>query len=204
MDKYTIKGTKKLLSLTRTKIRLAEEAETIECRPKPLPLIKLLSGVKINTVADAKEYREDLVKNLDTSDPMNVANTVLQSMDLIEGVKYEFEPPEFLANIDEKKLMWIEEEAGEKALPLNILFMTKTAPEGLNLFIGYEPPEGVIFLSAVPTTLAFFLNYAFNSSYFTLNMKLRNIKSFLGHKTLILNAIHHSLGEYGAELHEME
>ncbi|MEA3254738.1 MAG: hypothetical protein U9Q22_02765 [Candidatus Altiarchaeota archaeon] len=204
MDKYTIKGTKKLLSLSRTKIRLAEEAETIECKPKPLPLIKLLSGVEINTVADAKEYRESLVKNLNTIDPRNVANTVLQSMDLIEGVKYKFEPQKFLANIDEDKLREIEEEARKKSLPVNILLMTKKAPEGLNIYIGYEPPEGVIFLSAVPTTLAFFLNYAFNSNHFTLNMKLRNIKSFLGHKTLILNAIHHSMGEYGAELHEME
>jgi len=33
-------------------------------------------------------------------------------------------------------------------------------------------------------------------------LKLKNIRSFLGHRTLILNAIHFSLGEFGAELRD--
>lgn len=202
MDKYIIKGTKKLLSLARTKIRLAEESETIECRPKPLPLVKLLSGKEINTVADAKQYREDLLKGIDFSNSRGVASTVLQSMDIIEGVKYKFEPKEFLVNIDEKEMRSIEREAREKSLPVNLLLMTKTAPEGLNIFIGYKRPEGTTFLSAVPTTLSHFLNFAFNSDYLSQNLKLKNIRSFLGHKTLILNAIHFSLGEFGAELRD--
>lgn len=200
MDKYIIKGTKKLFSLARTKIRLAEGSETIDCKPKPLPLVKLLSGMEINTVADAKRYREDLLKNIDFSNSESVASTVLQLMDMIEGVKYKFEPNEFLANIDEKKLRNIENEARKKSLPVNLLLMTRKAPEGLNIFIGYKQPEGTIFLSAVPTTLSYLLNFAFNSDYFSQNLKLKNIRSFLGHRTLILNAIHFSLGEFGAEL----
>ena len=40
IDKYVKEGAKKILSLTRTKIRLAKEAGTVECRPAPLPLVK--------------------------------------------------------------------------------------------------------------------------------------------------------------------
>jgi len=74
--------------------------------------------------------------------------------------------------------------------------------DGVNLFIGENPSENSIFLSLVPTSLAGFLNLAFHSEYFSEGLKLRNITSVQGHKTLILNAIHFSLGCFGAELRE--
>ncbi|MCK4225745.1 hypothetical protein KAX29_02510, partial [candidate division WOR-3 bacterium] len=61
-------------------------------------------------------------------------------------------------------------------------------------------PENSIFLSRVPTTLSFFLNFAFNSDYFSEGLKLTNVNAVLGHRTLILNAIHFALGEFGAKL----
>jgi len=202
MDKYVVYGAKKLFSLTRTKIRLAEEADTIECSPDPLPLVKCLSNVNISTIAQAKAYREDLLKNTSFSDEKSVASSVIQCMDVIEGVKYKYEPPRYMSNIDARMLEDIEERAREKALSVNILLMTKTAPEGINLFIGEDPPAGAIFLSGVPTSVAPFLEYAFASQYFSDGCCLRNIRCVIGHRTLIINAIHHSLGVYGAVLSE--
>jgi len=37
MDRFAINGVKKIFSLARTKIRLAEEADTVYVKPKPLP-----------------------------------------------------------------------------------------------------------------------------------------------------------------------
>ena len=202
MDKYTPAGAKKLFSLTRTKIRLAEEADTTECRPDPLPLVKRLSGVSISTIAQAKAYREELLKNTSFSDEKIIASAVLQCMDIIEGVKYKYEPPQYTSNIDMRGMKDIEERAKEKELAVSVLLMTKTAPEGINLFIGEDPPTGAIFVSGVPTSIAPFLEYAFGSQYFSDGCRLRHLRSILGHRTLIINAIHHSLGVYGAVLSE--
>jgi len=202
MDKYVISGTKKLFSLTRTKIRLAEEADTFECRPDPLPLVKRLSSVNISTVREAKAYRDELLKNTSFSDEKSVALAVLQCMDMIEGVKYKYEPPRYTSNIDACGLKDIEERAKEKGISVNILLMTQTASEGINLFIGENPPTGTLFLSGVPTSIAAFLEFAFGSPYFSDGCNLRHIRSIIGHRTLIINAIHHSLGVYGAVLLE--
>lgn len=200
MEKYIIKGAKKLLSLTRTKIRLAEESDTVYTKPTPLPLVKLLFYVEIRTIEQAKKYRDDLVDNTDFSDSKSVASAVIQAMDIIEGVKYGYEPEDCLSHIDEKRFKEIESQAIKEGKPVNILLMTKKIPEGLNIFVGYDPPKEVVFLSCVPTSLATFLNLAFNSDYFSQNLKLKNINSILGHKTLILNTIHFSFGEFGVEL----
>ncbi len=199
MDKYIVRGVKKILSLTRTKIRLAEEAGTTYTRPRPLPLVKFLSGNEIETVSDAKDYREELVKDLNFSDSKAVASTVFQAMDIIEGVKYEFEPKELMPNISKDEFKDIEKRAMEISSPVNILLMTKDSRNGLNIFVGRNPPEGTLFLSGVPTSISSFLDFAFHSEYFHDNLRLRNINSVLGHKTLILNAIHFALTEFGAE-----
>lgn len=200
MVKFTIRGTKKLLGLARTKIRLAKEAETKHTKPAPLPLVKLLSGQEVVTVEQAEEYLENLKSNIDYDDPKNVAKTILELTDMIEGVKYRFEPREFMFNVDEKQLNEIELNAKEKQNPINLLLMTEKAADGLNLFVGYNQPENTIFLSRVPTTTACFLNYAFKSSYFSEGLKLRNINIILGHKTLILNAIAFALREFNVNL----
>ncbi len=200
MNKFTIKGTKKLLSLTRTKIRLAKDAETEHTKPAPLPLIKLLSGKNIKTVSQAEEYLNELRENIDYENKKQVAKTIFELMDIIEGVKYKFEPQEFMTNIDERNLNEIEGKLMENSSHLNLLLMTKTAPVGLNLFVGYEQPKNTIFLSKVPTTIAYFLNFAFNSDYFSTGLELRNLNVILGHKTLILNAITFAVNEFGANL----
>jgi hypothetical protein len=202
MDKYALLGAKKLFSLVKTKIRLAEEADTFECRPDPLPLVKRLSGVNISTIAEAKDYREELLKNTSFSDEKSVASAVLQCMDMIEGVKYKYEPPQYVSNIDARMIADIEGRAKEKELSVNILLMTQTAPEGINMFIGENPPAGAVFVSGVPTSIAPFLEYAFGSAYFSDGCNLRHIRCVLGHRTLIIKAIHHSLGVYGAVLSE--
>jgi len=201
MDKYAVLGAKKLLSLARTKIRLAEDAATQECRPAPLPLVSILSGNDVRGVAEAKKYREELARNPDISDAKSMASTVLQCMDIIEGVKYKYEPPEYTSSIGEAGMRSIEEKAKSQSAPVNILLMAKTVPErGISLFVGENPPSGAIFLSGVPTSLAPFIAYAFSSDYFSEDRRLRNIVSFMGRRTLIVNAVHYSLGEFGAKL----
>jgi hypothetical protein len=200
MDRFVVKGVRKLFSLTRTKLRLAVEADTVDTRPCPLPLVKRLSGEEINTVEEAVEYRDKLHNKVDYSKPGVIAKTVFELLDIIEGVKYRFEPPELCVLIGEDELEAVEEKAVIGSLPVNLLLLTGEAPEGLNVFLGENPPEGSLHLGRVPSTLAFFLDFAFNSRYFSEDLLLRNIQVFLGRKTLILHAIYSSLGEFGAGL----
>jgi len=85
MNKLMKKGAKKLFSLTRTKIRLAKENNTINTKPQPLPLIKLLVNIEINSVDKCDEYMNKLKNNTDFDNPKSVAFSILQLMDIIEG-----------------------------------------------------------------------------------------------------------------------
>ena len=200
VNKFIVKGVKKMLGLTRTKIRLAKESDTKDTKPAPLPLIKMLSGRELKTVSDAEKYLDELKLNINYAHPGSIAKTVIELMDIIESVKYKYEPAEFLTNISEDALKDVEGTAVERSAPVNILLMTLDTPCGLNLFIGENPPKNVFFLSGVPTTLSFFLNFAFNSDYFSGNLRLKNVNVVLGRRTLITNAIWFALGEFGAVL----
>jgi hypothetical protein len=200
MDRFAIKGVKKLFSLTRTKLRLAVEADTVDTRPRPLPLVKLLSGEGITTVREAMEYRDRLHSLVDYSNPGVVAKTVFELLDIIEGVKYGFEPPELCVLLGEKELKDVEEKAVRGSLPVNLLLLTDKSPPGVNLFVGENPPEDSLHLGRAPSTIAFFLDFAFNSNYLSEDLRLRNIQVYCGRKTLILHAIHFSLEEFGAGL----
>lgn len=199
MDKFVVKGIKKIFSLTRTKIRLAEESHTVYVKPRPLPLVKILSGKKINTIEEAKQYMEEMKEHMDYSQTKDSATTVLQLMDIIEGVKYRYEPDEFMPQITENYLKKMEDNALKENSPMNIQLMTLKSYGAVNLFIGKNPPENTILLGGVPSNLAFFLRYALKSDYFSKDLMLRNVKSIRGARTLIINAIHHSLGVMGAD-----
>ncbi len=197
MDKYVVRGLKKLFSLTNTKNRLAVEHGTTETKPKPLPLVKYLSGERINSVQDCVSYTKDLRDNVELNNPGDIAATTLQLMDIVEGVKYEFEPPELMANIDPQRFQVLESKAIGEGELVNLLIMTKSGPEGLNLYVGSSPPKGTLYLSGVPTSIAVFLDYAFCSDYFSRGLFLQNMSSVLGRQTLINNVIHYALGVYG-------
>jgi len=195
-NKLIKKGVKKLFSLTRTKIRLAEEAKTKETKPKPLPLVKFFSGKEIKTVTGAKRYRSELLKKINFEDNGKIAETVLQLLDIIEGVKYKFEAKDCCFLLDEEELEEIEKQK------VNILLMTQKPYPGTGLFIGENEPKSSILASRVPSSIATFLAFAFKSKYFFKDGKLKHITSVLGHKTLLTNVIHFSLGELGASLKE--
>lgn len=194
------KGLKKLFSLTKTKIRLAEEAGTTELEPSPLPLIKFFSGKEIKKVAEAKNFREELSKKVNFNDREEIAETTFQLLEIIEGVKYKFEPEDCCFSFNEEKLKEFENEKNE----LVILIMTKRSyPEkGINLFFGENTPNGAIFISKVPSSIAPLLNFAFHSNYFFKEGKLQHITSILGRKTILAKLIHFSLGEFGVTLNE--
>lgn len=201
MNKFIVKGVKKMFGLTRTKIRLAKESDTECTKPAPLPLVKMLSGRELKTVSEAEKYLDELKLNINYDNPKSIAKAVIELMDVIEGVKYKYEPAEFLTNLREDTMKDIGRIAQERSKQVNILLMTKDAPCcGLNLFVGENPPDNALFLSGVPTTLSFFLNFAFNSKYFSDNMHLKNVNVFLGRRTLITNALWFAFGEFGAVL----
>jgi hypothetical protein len=200
MDKFAIRGVKKLFSLTRTKIRLAGESGTMETRPAPLPLVRILSGVDVNTVDGAGEYLGELRASLDFSDSEGVARTVFELLDIIEGVKYKFEPREYRALVGEVELKSMDAEARSRSSTINLLLMTDEVMDGMNVFIGEDAPKDSLHLGRVPSTLAIFLNFAFSSPYLSEGLELKNIRAILGRRTLIIHAIHFSLGEFGAGL----
>ncbi|MBM3308917.1 MAG: hypothetical protein FJY77_01560 [Candidatus Altiarchaeales archaeon] len=184
--KYVIKGVKKLFSLARTKIRLARQANTLYTKPKPLPLVKKLAGVEVDTIDEAEKHLEKLKKDIDYSNPKTMAETTIQLLDIIEGVKHKYEPKEYFCLLKEEEI--------EKLLEnkVNILLACQPAEKGINLYIGENPPKNTIHLGRVTTNLASFLA--------TTNLKLENIKIHNNQKTLINNAVHQALGEYGANL----
>lgn len=192
-----VKGAKKILSLTNTKIRLAENFGTICTKPAPLPLVKLFSEKEIKTVKDAKEHLEYLRKNLDVNDKGNIAKTVIQAIDIIEGVKYQFEE---ISCPDVMKFRELEQSAIENSSAVNLLLMTEHNLEGISMFVGGNAPTDCILLGEVPSSISIFLRYAYGSEYFSHGKELKNINAVLGHFTLILNAIHFSLGALGARL----
>jgi len=88
-------------------------------------------------------------------------------MDLIEGVKYLYEPHECMSNIGLMQMREIERRAEEEDLVVDVLLMTCAAEGRISLYIGEHPPHGVFFLSRVPTSIAVFVEYAFASPYFS-------------------------------------
>jgi len=203
IDKYVVKGVKKMFGLANTKIRLAREAETIWVKPKPLPLVKFIYAEYVESVDDAAEKLIQLKSDIDYDDPHIVAKTVLALMDIIEGVKHRFEPPELCVLVDEKIMREIEGKAAEGS-KINILLMEEEVREGVNLYVGYNTPKNVIHYGRVPTTLVHYLVYAFNSEKLSQDNKLVNTDILLGHKTLILDAIYFAIKHYCGGVNEVD
>lgn len=198
MDRFSIKGTKKLFSLTKTKIRLAKEAGTIETKPAPLPLVKRFSGREVSTVDDAESFLSELRAKTDFSDGRRTAETALMLIDTIEGVKYRFEPPEYCALLNRGEMNDLEKAAKETHQIVNIQLLTEKTGDGINLFLGEDPPAGTVHAGRLVSNIASFIDYAFCSNYFSDGKKLANIRVFAGRKTLLAAAVYAALEELGA------
>ncbi len=199
MDRFSIKGAKKLFSLTRTKIRLAKEAGTVETRPAPLPLVERLTRKKVSTIQDAESFLEELRAMTDFSDALRCAETVLMLIDTIEGVKHRYEPKEYCALLSRTEMTALEKKAKEEKLKVNILLLTSERGEGLNLFIGEDPPQGVVHAGRLVSNLASFIEYALCSNYFSDGGKLMNIRVSSGGRNLLAAAVHAAIKELGAD-----
>ncbi|MBD3387774.1 MAG: hypothetical protein GF416_01885 [Candidatus Altiarchaeales archaeon] len=152
MNRYAVKGVKKLFSRSNTKIRLAEEAGTSKVRPSPLPLPERYANVELNTVEECKIHRERLRELIDFEDILNVAYATLQLCDIIEGVKWKYEPAEYMPLMDR-----IPED-----MPLNIALMHPKPPKG-SIFIGENPPPTVRHYSRVVSGIAPLLQHIYNT-----------------------------------------
>lgn len=180
-SKYATKGAKKLFSLTKTKIRLARESKTVYVKPKPLPLVKFFSGAEINTIDEAEEFRQTLKDKIDYDNPESIAKTIFQLMDIIEGVKHKYEPKEYFCLLKEEEIKKILRENKK----INLL-LAHPPVEGLNLFIGEDPPDNTIHYGRVTTNLAVLINIA-------LPKEIKKMNIHIGRKTLINNAVHYAL-----------
>jgi hypothetical protein len=187
------KGAKKLFGLARTKIRLAEEADTVETKPKPLPLVRRLLGKEISSVGEAKELVEELRRTLDFSDRKAVASAVFALFDIIEGVKYRFEPPEYCTLIAKEKLGELVADAEEAEKKVDLLIMTEE-PAAEGLFLGEDAPAGAAHLGRVVSNAALLLDVLFQRDGDARRLRVRG-----GRKTLIAEALIQALKEYGAE-----
>lgn len=187
MDRYSARGLKKLYSLTRIKLRLAREAETAESRPAPLPLVKLFSGVEVNTVEDCFAHRERLMS-------AGSSFAALQLCDIIEGVKYRFEPAENMPLMSSEQFSVLEDGCRNARQPLCILLMAPN--EGLyphSVFIGEDPPAGCPHFSRFVSGTAPLLHRLYASDYFRDGPTLRNVSVSFGCRSLLGNAVYSAL-----------
>ena len=124
-------GLKKLRSLVRIKIELAEDHGTREVDVRPLPVVRDYYGVDIRTVEEAREFYERELIRMHRVDTEEVPKVVFSAFDVIEGVKHEFEP---------RKLMYQGCEV-DRMEDLKLDIMTDEPRAGA-AYVG-EPPEGV-------------------------------------------------------------
>ncbi len=124
-------GLKKLRSLVRIKIELAEDHGTEEVDLRPLPIVKEYYGEEIRTVEEAREFYESELERMHRVELEEVPKVVFSAFDVIEGVKHEFEPEEFMYQGCELDRL--------DGLKLDI--MTDDARDGA-AYVG-EPPEDV-------------------------------------------------------------
>jgi hypothetical protein len=188
VDKYAVKGVKKLFSLARTKMRLAEEADTEETLPRPLPLVKLFAGVELSTLVECKAHWQMLKGAVDYGDGRSAASTTLQLCDIIEGVKYRFEPKEYMPLLGAGEFARLEDGCRRSNAPLHILIMTsEPAPDAV--YLGEDPPPGVSHFSRVISGIAPLLHLIYASPYFSDDTRLRNIEVARGSETLLGRAV---------------
>ena len=192
MDVYARKGLKKLFSLTRTKLRLADESGTVDARPAPLFLANLFCGRQLRTVAECKTHWQRLKDDIDFDDGAESAKTTLQLCEIIESVKYGFESADDMPQISDEELARIEAACKAEGAPLRILLMTSEAPPR-SLYFGEDPPAGARTYSRVVSGIAPFLRFAYRSPYLSDGLRLRNIEVSKGRMTLISGAAAHAL-----------
>ncbi|MBN2517663.1 MAG: hypothetical protein JXB14_02355 [Candidatus Altiarchaeota archaeon] len=199
-NKFVVRGLKKSLALTRIKIGLAKDfgTESIGFENRPLELSLLFSGRRVETIGQAVEQLSFLKGNLDLNNDQNIAETVIQLMEIIEGVKQEFEPRKepYWGYIDQKKAETLEQMKKRQAA---VLLFSGPVPDSLNFYVGGRPPSGAIPLGESPSAVVFFAQYAFKSGLFSRGKRLDKTKSVLGHKTVLMDAVHFALGQLGAE-----
>lgn len=174
------KNVKKLFSLARIKIRLAEEAGTVDTLPKPLPVVRLFSGVEVSTVAEAKSYVDVLKSDLTSEDMPDV---ILQLLDIVEGVKYEFDPVLGIPESDFRRL---------EGKPATLLFYCGSFPDS----VGVESGSHSVGLGPVPSSAIHFIRHAFSSDYFSDGKKLKNVSVKSESSSPIINGIVYAIEEF--------
>jgi len=179
---------KKLRSLTRIKIELAEDHGTEEVDVSPLPLVERYFGERIETVEDAWDFYEEYVVDMpDVRDVGEVARLVMACFDVIEGVKHEFEPPE---------LVYLSPDVSD--VEGVVLEVMTDDPEPGVFYVG-EPPEGVEVrhVGRVVSTLARFLPEAEEAGLLDVE-DLSGVEARFGRFTLLSYATAVALRGLGA------
>ncbi len=196
-DKYVIKGLKKGFSLARIKLGLAREYGTKEIGfdHHPLELILRFSGKKVETLDEGYEHLEYLKRSVDLKDPRSVELTFIQLLELGVGAKQDVEATEdpYTGYLGDRDL--------PKEGKANILIFSQKLQEGLNFYVGREPPRGSIALGWTQSAVVFFVQYAYKSR-FSSGGQLIDTHSVLGMRNVLGDAMHFSLGVLGATTSE--
>ena len=187
---YLKKAVKKLFNLVKIKIKLARDSGTSEVSPSPLKLIEKFSGVEITTVDGAETYTEKLKNELVFENQENLARIIIELNEIIEGVKYRFEPAacmisgEFINFVNEN-----ENEIKKRFKKINLVFHEK-----LSLIIPDEKNgnDEIIFMSDVPSSVAPVLYY----------IDPEQIVFRSKSDSLLVNAIVFAMRKLGAEVME--
>lgn len=201
-DKFVIRGVKKAFALTRIKLGLAEGYGTdlIAFDKKPLQLVEMFSGEKVRTLEGGRSHLEKLKQELDLKDPDSIAKAFIQMMEVIEGAKQEFEPTQepYVGYIDKARAKLLDAQVMEKK-GASVLLFSERPTERLDFYTGKNPFEGTVPLGTTPSAAVFFLQFAFKNGYLSNGPMLRNTTSVLGHKTVLIDAMHFSLAQLGAD-----
>jgi hypothetical protein len=192
VDKYAARGVKKLFSLARTKMRLADEAGTEETRPRPLPLVKIFAGAELSTLAECKSHWQMLKDGVDLGDGRSAASATLQLCDIIEGVKYLFEPEEYMPLARAEEFERLRAQCMRQNLPMHVLLMSSEAAP-CSVYLGEEPPPGALHFSRVISGIAPLLRLIYASPHFSDGIRPRNITVVHGSATLLGRAVEQAL-----------
>jgi hypothetical protein len=193
-EKYVTDGVKKLFGLTRTKLRLAKEAHTLEAIPSPMPLVKLFCGLDVSSLAECKAHLKRLRDGVDYSDDLNMAMTVIQLCDIIECVKHRFEHPDYMPLFHREEFAILLAECYDAKAPLGILLMVQEVMPH-SVYVGEDPPPGVRHYSRVVSGVAPLLHHLYDSAYFHEGVRLRNVKIAYAGRNILGNAVNFALGK---------
>ncbi|MBD3260600.1 MAG: hypothetical protein GF334_02810 [Candidatus Altiarchaeales archaeon] len=188
---------KKLFSLTKTKIRLAQQAHTVGMKPQPLILPEKFFGEKIGGVSEAEKFMQKRKNDTNYNNQVDMAKTSLCLFEIIEKVKYEYEPPRYRPKAGEDEFRQAAEHAKEGLEVWLSIMEGEQAGQQPMVYVGEDPPENCIHLGIPVSTAIIFLAYAIKNAELSEENHFKNMVVSKGRDTLLGSTLYYSLRRLG-------